>query len=227
MPGDFVRSAEETGLIRPICRRVLEEACRQGAFWRKSTQRDLSMTADLSAIQIYDPGFGLESSGILMRTNVPEMPFTLELTESACADQESIEPVAQRQRAGKPRSEHSLHCTDACAHRRRPSGGNASTAQGVVEPGLQGFYMGRPCEPDAIEPRLLAGLRADNGGWRAEANAPSLVTHSGPLATIGCKPRQAQKGATVAGRSCAEVWLAWDATRSAAITQNARRPGCC
>ncbi len=29
----------------------------------------------------------------------------------------------------------------------------------------------------------------------------------GPLATIGCKLRQARKGATVAIDSCAEMWL--------------------
>ena len=29
----------------------------------------------------------------------------------------------------------------------------------------------------------------------------------GPLATVGCKPRQARKGAAVAADPCAEVWL--------------------
>ncbi len=34
----------------------------------------------------------------------------------------------------------------------------------------------------------------------------------GPLATIRCKPRQARKGATVAVKLCAEVWLIEDST---------------
>ncbi len=34
-----------------------------------------------------------------------------------------------------------------------------------------------------------------------------MVGRVGPLATIGCKPRQARKGATVAADSCAGVWL--------------------
>jgi hypothetical protein len=39
-----------------------------------------------------------------------------------------------------------------------------------------------------------------------------MATHSGPLATIGCEPRQAWKGAAAAADSCAEVWLVWVAT---------------
>ena len=35
-----------------------------------------------------------------------------------------------------------------------------------------------------------------------------MVSLVGPLAMIGCKPRQARKGATVTADSCAGVWLA-------------------
>ena len=41
-----------------------------------------------------------------------------------------------------------------------------------------------------------------------------MVDRVGPLAMIPCKPRQARKGAAVAGDSCAEVWLAWFAANS-------------
>ena len=34
-----------------------------------------------------------------------------------------------------------------------------------------------------------------------------MVALAGSLATIGCEPRQARKGATVAVDSCAGVWL--------------------
>ena len=39
-----------------------------------------------------------------------------------------------------------------------------------------------------------------------------MVTPVGPLAMIDCEPRQARKGATVVVISCAEVWLAGEAT---------------
>jgi len=37
-----------------------------------------------------------------------------------------------------------------------------------------------------------------------------VVSLVGPLAMIGCEPRQARKGAAVAADSCAGVWLAGD-----------------
>jgi len=39
-----------------------------------------------------------------------------------------------------------------------------------------------------------------------------MVTPVGPLAMIFCELRQARKGATVVVISCAEVWLAGEAT---------------
>ena len=48
--------------------------------------------------------------------------------------------------------------------------------------------------------RIMAGLSID----QIEFCYGSRV---GPLATIGCKLRQARKGATVAADSCAGMWL--------------------
>jgi hypothetical protein len=39
-----------------------------------------------------------------------------------------------------------------------------------------------------------------------------MVSLAGPLAMIGCEPRQARKGATVIAKSCAVVWLVGDAS---------------
>ena len=41
-----------------------------------------------------------------------------------------------------------------------------------------------------------------------------MVTLSGPFATASREPRQARKGATVAMKLCAEVWLGRGATIS-------------
>jgi len=41
---------------------------------------------------------------------------------------------------------------------------------------------------------------------------PSMVAPFGPLATMSREPRQARKGATVAVKSCAGVWLIGDTT---------------
>ncbi len=39
-----------------------------------------------------------------------------------------------------------------------------------------------------------------------------MVAYIGPLAAIGCEPRQARKGAAAAADSGAEVWLVWAAS---------------
>ena len=49
-----------------------------------------------------------------------------------------------------------------------------------------------------------------------------MVTHTGPLATASCEPRQARKGATVAADSCAGVWLDWVATYSGEVSERSK-----
>ena len=46
-----------------------------------------------------------------------------------------------------------------------------------------------------------------------------MATHSGPLATICCEPRQTRKGAAAAADSSAGVWLVWVATLSGEVSE--------
>ena len=59
LPEEFIPLAEETGLIIPIGRWVLEEACRQTKEWqeRYSTQPPLTVCVNVSAEQIRHPGW--------------------------------------------------------------------------------------------------------------------------------------------------------------------------
>ncbi|HET6479449.1 MAG TPA: EAL domain-containing protein, partial [Actinoplanes sp.] len=50
-PHQFIQVAERTGLIRPLGRRLLEQACRQGAAWP-----GLLISVNLSPVQLRDPG---------------------------------------------------------------------------------------------------------------------------------------------------------------------------
>jgi diguanylate cyclase (GGDEF)-like protein len=80
-PAEFVPTLEATGLIVPVGRWVLDEACRQGAAWQ-SVGHDLTMSVNLSAHQLEDGQLvddvlrALESSGF-----TPDR-LVLELTET-------------------------------------------------------------------------------------------------------------------------------------------------
>ena len=55
-PAEFIPLAEESGLILPLGRCVLGEACRQLAEWRAGGRSQLRVTVNLSARQFADPG---------------------------------------------------------------------------------------------------------------------------------------------------------------------------
>ncbi|HZS59155.1 MAG TPA: EAL domain-containing protein [Gemmatimonadaceae bacterium] len=72
----FIPVAEETGLIVPIGRWVLAEACRQGRHWR------LALSVNVSARQLQDASFASDVAAILAETHFPPDRLILEITES-------------------------------------------------------------------------------------------------------------------------------------------------
>ena len=85
-PQQFITLAERTGLIRPLGRALLEQACRQGAAWRRQGH-DLLVSVNLSPLQLGEPGLAAEVADILHRTGLPAERLQLEITESAAADE--------------------------------------------------------------------------------------------------------------------------------------------
>ena len=83
-PGDFIPLAEDTGLIRPLGRLILEEACRQAHDWwsRFPNHRPLRLCVNASVRQIEDPGFYDEVAGALSHSGFDGRNLTLEITES-------------------------------------------------------------------------------------------------------------------------------------------------
>ncbi len=79
MPSAFIPIAEETGLIRPIGRWVLEEACRQLAAWPSDT---LTMNVNVSAQQMAHFDFTADVKRVLADTGLAASRLTLEITES-------------------------------------------------------------------------------------------------------------------------------------------------
>ncbi|AHG92030.1 diguanylate cyclase [Gemmatirosa kalamazoonensis] len=86
-PARFVPLAEETGLIVPLGRWVLREACRHGAGWvggRRSLDRmrSLTLTVNVSPLQLRDPGFVDDVRDALRDSGFPPHLLLLELTET-------------------------------------------------------------------------------------------------------------------------------------------------
>ena len=81
-PDNFVGVAEETGLIIPIGKWVLEQACRQITEWQRSIDRKLSISVNLSAKQLMHPSLTGTVEEILLETGLDPKRLKLEVTES-------------------------------------------------------------------------------------------------------------------------------------------------
>jgi diguanylate cyclase (GGDEF)-like protein/PAS domain S-box-containing protein len=83
-PDQFVSLAEETGMIVPLGRWVLEEACRQAQIWR-GVAGDAAplISVNLAVRQAHEPGLVDDVAAILERTGLEPGYLQLELTESA------------------------------------------------------------------------------------------------------------------------------------------------
>jgi diguanylate cyclase (GGDEF)-like protein/PAS domain S-box-containing protein len=83
-PNEFISVAEETGLIIPMGKWILEEACRQTSDWQKRfpTIDSLSISVNLSAKQLMHPSLTAQVSEILERTGLHPRFLKLEVTES-------------------------------------------------------------------------------------------------------------------------------------------------
>lgn len=83
-PRDFIPTAEETGLIVPIGRHVLHEACCQLVRWRQEfpSFTDLSVSVNLSGREFRQSNLVERIASILSDTGIPPGRLRLELTES-------------------------------------------------------------------------------------------------------------------------------------------------
>jgi diguanylate cyclase (GGDEF)-like protein/PAS domain S-box-containing protein len=82
-PGSFIPMAEETGLILPIGRWVLETACRQAAIWRADTEvgLDLVMAVNLSPREFRHPRLVQDVGQVLAESGLDASGLEVEITE--------------------------------------------------------------------------------------------------------------------------------------------------
>ena len=94
-PSEFVPIAEETGLIVPLGRWVMHEACAQLAAWRELPRGGgLTIGVNVSERQLGDPGFGEDLQRILDETGLDARALRLEIKESALSrEPETVQRV--------------------------------------------------------------------------------------------------------------------------------------
>jgi diguanylate cyclase (GGDEF)-like protein len=81
-PAQFIPLAEETGLIVPIGRWVLRQACAQNMAWRRQGLPPLSMAVNLSPRQFSDENLLRDVDDALAASGMPAHLLQLEITES-------------------------------------------------------------------------------------------------------------------------------------------------
>jgi diguanylate cyclase (GGDEF)-like protein/PAS domain S-box-containing protein len=102
-PDDFIPLAEETGLIIPIGRWVLGEACEQAARWNAGLDgKPLCISVNVSARQIAAPGLPEAVSAALSASGLDPDCLLLEITESLLLEPggETLAALERIQRLG-------------------------------------------------------------------------------------------------------------------------------
>lgn len=83
-PVEFIPVAEETGLIVPIGRWMMQEACHQMSAWHRQSpgNRHLTLSVNLSGKQLAQPDLTDQIEAILNEAGLPARALKLEITET-------------------------------------------------------------------------------------------------------------------------------------------------
>jgi len=84
-PGSFISIAEETGLIIPITRLMVEEACHDLKIWQERVKnlQKLTMNVNISSKHFLQPTLLNDIQELLNKINLPPDHLRLEITETA------------------------------------------------------------------------------------------------------------------------------------------------
>ncbi|BAE51784.1 EAL domain-containing protein [Paramagnetospirillum magneticum] len=86
MPNQFLPLAEETGLIMPVGKFVLDEACRQAKAWLDAGHTGLKVGINLSSRQLRAPELIEDIAAALEGSGLPPSALELDVPESAIID---------------------------------------------------------------------------------------------------------------------------------------------
>jgi diguanylate cyclase (GGDEF)-like protein/PAS domain S-box-containing protein len=90
-PNRFIELAEHSGAIVPLGRWVLQTACTQAAaWWRELGEAAPFVSVNVSPVQLAEPAWVHEVTGVLAATGLPPHLLQLEITEQAVLGDEVV-----------------------------------------------------------------------------------------------------------------------------------------
>nr|BFE61619.1 bifunctional diguanylate cyclase/phosphodiesterase [Dactylosporangium thailandense] len=91
-PGDFIPAAEQTGLVVPLGRFVMREACAQQARWLRELGASAPgyVSVNVAGRQLTDPDFVTDVLAALDDAGLDPRHLTVEVTETAVVDEAAI-----------------------------------------------------------------------------------------------------------------------------------------
>ena len=95
-PSEFIPIAEETGLIVPLGKLVLEKACRQNKEWQDKGYSDLVIAINVSVLQFKTGDIVKTISDVLEKTKLEPEYLLIEITESVLQDVEESKTIINR-----------------------------------------------------------------------------------------------------------------------------------
>ena len=84
-PTTFIPIAEQTGLINPIGKWVLETACKQNKIWQDKLEKKFRIAVNVSIYQLNTPDFIKQVKGVLKKTGLEPEYLEIEITEIAAS----------------------------------------------------------------------------------------------------------------------------------------------
>jgi diguanylate cyclase (GGDEF)-like protein/PAS domain S-box-containing protein len=98
LPSRFVTIAEETGLIVPMGRRILREACRQAHGWRTRVPgaQEIRIAVNVSGRHFLEPTLVADVREALDAAGLPATALTLEVSESVLMQQSDLTALTLR-----------------------------------------------------------------------------------------------------------------------------------